>query len=113
MQLSLIFVYFLQLFSLAVASPLPASELSARSSGPSSIQNYILVFEDGTSTPDSVLANLQDKLKNLGVKINYEYQTIIKGFSVSLESSLVSKLHELNDKSYPFILEQDKGVHTA
>lgn len=109
MQAKLLLIPLLHLLAFSAGGPIPTAGIAARSA----VENYILIFEDGMETPDTVLDKLQSELKSIGAKINYEYQTIIKGFSVSLDSSLVNKLQALNDKTYPFILEQDKGVHAS
>lgn len=119
MQVSTLVAMILQVFAIATAAPInlvtgsetsvPASQLIPRSTP----ESYIVIFENGTNTPDSVVTDLEASMKSLGITINYVYHSVIKGFSISLQPELIASLKALENASYPFILEQDKKVQTA
>lgn len=119
MQVSTFIAVVLQMFALVMASPFSrvtgsgtskqGSQLTTRSVS----ENYIVIFETGANTPDSVITDLEASMKNMGININYVYHSVIKGFSISLQPELIPSLKALNNSSFPFILEQDKKVQTA
>lgn len=99
------------------AAPAPASvpapaltDAASADSWPS----YVVVFESGMETPDAIVKALENKLKQLGALITYEYNTVIKGFTVKAPKTVMDQVHtEEKDCKFPFIIEEDKTVTIA
>ena len=56
---------------------------------------------------------MESKLKEFGALITYEYNTLIRGFAVTCDSDVMSKLQadEVSQESqYPFFVEVDQPV---
>lgn len=75
-------------------------------------QDYIIIFSKGLATPDRVVKSLEDSIKGQGGKINYQYRTVIKGFSVSMDPEAMDRVRSMNDVDFPFVVEVDQQART-
>lgn len=96
----------------ANAAPVP-QDAAATAGSSDSWPSYVVLFEKGMETPDSIVKSLENKLKELGALITYEYNTVIKGFTVKAPKAVMEQVHTEEDSQYPFIIEEDKIVTIA
>ncbi|KAK9479943.1 hypothetical protein V1514DRAFT_350853 [Lipomyces japonicus] len=79
-------------------------------------KSYIVTFTKGKDTPDSVVENAISKIKELGGQITHEYNTVLKGFSVSIPDGIASKgviaafKAETQNIAFPFTVEEDQEI---
>lgn len=90
------------------AAPFDGSSLEKRADK----EDYIIVFSKGLDTPDRVVRSLEDSIKGQGGQIHYEYRTVIKGFSVSMDPSAMERVKAMNDVDFPFVVEVDQQART-
>lgn len=89
------------------------SEVGAVPIDSDGLAKYIVIFEKGLDTPDSILRTAEHKLKEIGALITYEYNTVIKGFAVTAAPQVIEEFATSgNNPQYPFIVEIDKEVST-
>lgn len=137
MKLFMIFATLFSMVSMAIAAsksftlscPLPAITVP-NSNDTNLASTYMVVFTTGVDTPNryvywynqcwygywlfsffSVVDALEKELKSRGITINYKFNVVLKGFSVSLDSDEYSTLSEIpQNENYPFYIEADKVV---
>lgn len=97
-------------FLLLIASMIVAAEAA--------VSRYIIVFEKGIETPDKNVRKVEDKLKSLGGTITYEYNTVLKGFAVSIPEDIMENFQKEEMTSegfneFPFYVEKDQEAHIS
>jgi hypothetical protein len=76
---------------------------------------YIVVFEKGLDTPENIVKDVEKKLTGLGGTITYEYNTVLRGFAVTIPTDVMEtfqkeEMTSLQNDKFPFYIEKDQVV---
>ncbi|KAK9325940.1 hypothetical protein V1517DRAFT_335448 [Lipomyces orientalis] len=93
------------------------NDVAAASNAQPAFASYIIRYEI-LDTPDSVVNIAMKAIKDLGGSITHEYNTVMRGFSITVPKGVALKgvLAAFKEKAsvadFPFTIEEDKPVST-
>ncbi|KAK9238205.1 hypothetical protein V1525DRAFT_418815 [Lipomyces kononenkoae] len=91
---------------------------AGRTDSKSAVKSYIISYKT-LDTPDSVVNIAMQAIKELGGSVTHEYNTIMRGFSITIPAGIASKgvlaafKEKALSKEFPFTIEEDQPVHIS
>ncbi|KAK9471816.1 uncharacterized protein V1510DRAFT_419085 [Dipodascopsis tothii] len=89
--------------------------VSVAATDASDLKSYIVTFKKGKGTPEKVVQAAMDKIKALGGHVTHEYDTVLKGFAVTIPATVVSafesRVESFQNADFPFVVEEDRSVN--
>ncbi|KAK9347328.1 hypothetical protein V1522DRAFT_401777 [Lipomyces starkeyi] len=89
--------------------------VAATANAQPALKSYIIQYKI-LDTPDSVVNFAMNAIKELGGSITHEYNTVMRGFTITIPSGIASKgilaafKEKAASKDFPFTIEEDKPV---
>ncbi|KAK9386281.1 hypothetical protein V1515DRAFT_587438 [Lipomyces mesembrius] len=90
--------------------------VAATANAKPAFKSYIIQYKI-LDTPDSVVNFAMSAIKELGGSITHEYNTVMRGFTITIPSGIASAgvlaafKEKVASKDFPFTVEEDKPVH--
>ncbi|KAK9492911.1 hypothetical protein V1508DRAFT_125528 [Lipomyces doorenjongii] len=90
--------------------------VAATANAKPAFKSYIIQYKS-LDTPDSVVNFAMNAIKELGGSITHEYNTVMRGFTITIPSGIASAgvlaafKEKAASKDFPFTIEEDKPIH--